>query len=132
MAKKKKPGNQPLVFEDGQYDKFRKQVKALAGHGLKNEEISEFTGIKVTSLKKYFQKELSIGRITAHLNVKQTAYRLAASGMCPPMTMFYLKTQCGWREKDPEQNNSNFDPTKLSTDDLRAIAKGKNKGVSRA
>lgn len=38
-------------------------------------------------------KDLARGRVIG------TAYRMAVSGESPAMTIFYLKTQCGWREE---------------------------------
>jgi len=41
---------------------------------------------------------LDTAHIEATATVAQTAYNLAKSGKCPVMTMFWLKTQAGWRE----------------------------------
>ena len=31
----------------------------------------------------------------------QTAFKMAISGKCPAMTIFWLKTRAGWSEKEP-------------------------------
>lgn len=38
------------------------------------------------------------GRAEASQNIRNTAYRMAISGLEPAMTIFWLKTQEGWRE----------------------------------
>ncbi len=45
------------------------------------------------------------GRALALAQVAKTAFQLATSGKCYPMTMFYLKCRGGWSETDAEVEN---------------------------
>lgn len=86
-------------------DEARSLVRELAGFGLSHEQIARVvthpkTGksISADTLKKYFSEELDEGKAGAAAEVARTAYRMAVSGEAPAMTMFWLKTQLGWRE----------------------------------
>ena len=82
----------------------RKTVRALAGYGLKHEQIVPILGIRSPkTLRKYFQSELESGRAEATAQVAQTLYRMATSGTNPGATIFWLKTQARWSERTPEE-----------------------------
>ena len=54
----------------------------------------------------------------------QTAYNLAKSGKCPVMTMFWLKTQAGWRETSRLEHAGavgTYDLSKVSDADLNQL-----------
>lgn len=96
MTDYKKPtrGRPPIpVTEDD-----RARAARLAGYGLKHDQIASELGISVSTLQRRFSAELKRGHATAAAKVAATAYELATSGTCPPMTMFWLKTRCGWKE----------------------------------
>ena|SRR3989442_14261291 len=81
----------------------RKKVKALAGYGVRQEDICAIIGLRSTkTLRKRFRKELELGVVEARANVKQAAFKLAASGRDPKSTMFWLKTHANWGRKDPD------------------------------
>ena len=90
----------------------RNTVRALAGYGLKHEEVVKMIGIRSPkTLCKYFQSELESGRAEANAQVAQTLYKMATSGAHPAATMFWLKTQARWSEKPQEELRPTVAPT---------------------
>ena len=86
-------------------DEERQLVSKLSGMGVKQSEICELIindktnrAISEDTLRKHFAAEIASGRAIAKSKVMKTAYRMAISGEVPAMTMFWLKTQAGWRE----------------------------------
>lgn len=84
-------------------NKDRKEIIELAKFGLRNTDIAVIKKIPISVLKRNCQDELTQGRITARSEVIKTAHTMAKSGDCPALTIFYLKTQCGWREKEKKE-----------------------------
>jgi hypothetical protein len=81
----------------------RRRVKALAGFGLRQEDICAIIGLRSTkTLRKRFGRELELGVVEARAQVTQAAFKLAASGRDPASTMFWLKSRARWGVKDPE------------------------------
>lgn len=86
-------------------EEARELVRELAGLGLNQEQVARIikhpnTGkpISVDTLKKYFAEDYEEGKAEAASQVARTAFQMAVSGETPAMTMFWLKTQLGWRE----------------------------------
>lgn len=77
------------------------EIEMLAGLGLTQQQIADIKGICVETLVKYAAKSYMLGKAKAIAKVSKTAFELAASGKQPSMTMFYLKTQAGWRVQQP-------------------------------
>lgn len=87
-------------------DEDRQTVRKLAGYGLTQEQIAQVIvnpstnkPISVDTLHKSMGTEFHEGHVTASAKVARTAFQMAVSGEAPAMTMFWLKTQCKWREK---------------------------------
>ena len=76
----------------------RKIVEVLVGCGLPEHEIARTLGINPKTLRKHCRWELDQGAIKAKAQVAQSAFKMAASGKYPAMTMFWLKCRAGWRE----------------------------------
>ena len=90
----------------------RSKVRALAGYGTKHEEIARMVGIRSPkTLRKHFRQELDIGHAEANAQVAQTLFKMATSGLCPPATMFWLKTRARWREKSQQEALAAVAPT---------------------
>ena len=88
----------PRKFEAS--DEQRQRVRALAGYGLKQEQIAVLVGVKSTAtLRKHFHPELVRGPIEAQHNVRRTLFKLATSGRNPGVTMYWLKRWGGWRKR---------------------------------
>jgi hypothetical protein len=79
----------------------RSAVERLSGFGLPIAQISLLVrgGISTTTLQKHFRSELASGRAKAHAKATQTLYSQAVGGNVACL-LFYLKTQCGFREVD--------------------------------
>src|SRR2546426_2802126 len=86
----------------------RKTVKALAGYGLRQEEICAIIGLRSPkTLRKRFRKEVELGVVEARANVKQAAFKQATSGHDPKATRFWLKSHANWGRKGPESELAN-------------------------
>jgi hypothetical protein len=75
-------------------------VKSMAAVGIQHDKIALKLRLRSPkTLRKHFRDELNLGAIDAHYTVGKTAFEMAKSGKCVAATIFYLKTQCGWREQ---------------------------------
>jgi hypothetical protein len=75
----------------------RLEVRKLASFGMKHEQICAILNLaSVTTLHRYFRKDLASGRLNAAVRVRGTLFKLATSGKDAGMTMFYLKTRARW------------------------------------
>jgi hypothetical protein len=79
----------------------------LTGLGLNTQQVADALGISKDTLERRVKEDENLrtalvqGRAKAATAVAETAFKLATSGDHPAMTMFWLKTRLGWREKDP-------------------------------
>ncbi len=81
----------------------RRQVRMLAGLGMKQAQIASLAGIhSAVTLRKHFRTELLEGQVAAAVKVRRTLYEMSVSGRNPAATMFWLKTRDGWSEKGKE------------------------------
>jgi hypothetical protein len=94
-------GHPPHEPNDGN----RAIVAELAAYGTTQEKIASYLKICVETLVKHYRDELDNGKTQV---IKEVAKGLVAKAKDGDLvaTMFYLKTQGRWREKDPE-----IDPT---------------------
>ena len=85
----------------------RNQVKALAGFGLRQEEICAIVGLRSPkTLRRHYGRELAAGVAEATTKVRQTAFQLAMSGRDPRSTIFWLRTRGCWsRQMDVEERS---------------------------
>lgn len=119
-------------------DDERAMVTKLAGYGLTQEEICQLiindqTGepLHRDTFRKHFLQEFNSGKTVAKMKVAKSAFQQAISGSVPAMTMFWLKTQCRWKETSEVEHTSPdgsmtpapaIDASKLSTEALKEIA----------
>lgn len=105
------------------------QVQELAGLGLTTEQIAHVTQIALRTLSRHFQEQISAGKARAIANVARTLYAMAVSGDSPASTFFYLKTQAGWKEKEPEQEKepASFNFVFTRGEEPERIKKGRSK-----
>lgn len=102
------------------------QIEKFAGAGLTIHQIASILRVPKRTFERWQSESEAIkeaierGRSVAVHNVAATAYTLAVSGECPAMTMFYLKTRAGWREKHSIEIT---EKQELSKDQLKQIAK---------
>jgi hypothetical protein len=89
-------------------DEQNSLVARLTGLGLNMQQVADALGISKDTLERRVKEDeslraaLALGRANAATAVAETAFKLATSGNHPAMTMFWLKTRLGWREKDPQ------------------------------
>ena len=89
----------------------RATVRALAGYGLKHEQIAQLIGIRSPkTLRKYFYHELASGTAEANAQVAQTLYKMATSGSDTGATIFWLKTRARWSETAQEEKRTAVAP----------------------
>jgi hypothetical protein len=87
----------------------RRSVKAMAGLGLRHQDIAVVLEIAEKTLRRHFRVELTRGAIEANAKVLQTLYGMATSGENTAATIFYAKTRCGLRER-PQEADSHWMP----------------------
>jgi hypothetical protein len=75
----------------------KRLVKALAGVGVRHEDISVKLGITPDTLVKHYSHELAEGRIEANAAVAQTLFQQAKAGNITA-AIFWMKTRAQWRE----------------------------------
>jgi hypothetical protein len=83
----------------------RRSVKAMAGLGMRHQDIAVVLDIAEKTLRKHFRVELARGAIEANAKVLQTLYGMATSGENTAATIFYAKTRCGLRERAEGDNH---------------------------
>jgi len=79
-------------------DKTRAEVQALAGFGIREDEIAIYVGIDAKTLRKYYRSELDSGHIKANAAVARALYRQAVDEGSTSAAIFWLKARAGWRE----------------------------------
>ena len=72
-------------------------VTMMSSTGIPHERQAKAIGVNSKTLRKYFKKELQVGRNRAHAEIAGALYKRALDGNVPAQ-IFYLKTQAGWRE----------------------------------
>lgn len=82
------------------------QVKKWASLGATQKMMAALLDMAEISFERMIKKSDALreaiekGRATSVMNVANVAYQQAITGKNTAMTMFYLKTQGGWREQD--------------------------------
>lgn len=93
-------GSGAIVLTDEQVETAGK----LAGIGCNLDQIAHIIGIHPATLDKIVERDervssaISKKRGEASAGVMSTAYKMAASGKCPALTIFWLKTRLRWSE----------------------------------
>lgn len=128
MAKKNKSGRPKVAIDE----KLQKTIERMAAVGMNKKNIAYCTGLSLATVKRRCSDIFRVGRAAAHYNVMNSAYEQAVSKKCPAMTMFWLKTQCGWREKDKKDIPPPIDFNNATTEELEAIKNRLDKAEHRA
>lgn len=82
------------------------EVKALAGFGIREDEIALYIGIDPKTLRKYYRNELDTGHINANAAVARSLYDQAVNGGNTAAAIFWMKARAGWREKQDHNHTS--------------------------
>jgi hypothetical protein len=81
----------------------RRQVEAMASHGVPELDICRVIGISKPTLHRWYQYELDTGHIKANSMVAQSLYQKAMGNGPSAVTacIFWLKCRAGWVEPKP-------------------------------
>lgn len=106
-------------------DKDINQLEILSGMRMPMKYIAELLGCSKDTLDnrvrddERFASAIARGRARGGFKVHDAAYKMAVSGKSPTMTIFWLKTQEGWKEPvHVEANVSGITVTKDNIQDL--------------
>jgi hypothetical protein len=91
-------GGKPAHVPDA---KSRAQVESMAGMGMRQERIAEVIGCDPKTLRKYYARDLRVGKTKASVNVANALYKMATEDRVPSAAIFWLKAQEGWSDKGP-------------------------------
>lgn len=104
-------------------DKDRKEVEALSGVGLPEEQIAMLIagGISRDTLRKYFEKELVSGKAKANSQVAKTLWQKATSGDTTA-AIWWTKTQMRWAETQKHQISGDAEnPLQIHSDAISLL-----------
>ena len=95
----------PPEYEKGfvPEDKHRELVRNMAGYGFPQDDIrlmvrnKKDEPISRSTLKKHFEHELRVGKVTANYQVAGFLFKAAKEGNISAI-IFWLKTQAKWKE----------------------------------
>src|SRR4051812_38977247 len=77
----------------------RRQVRAMSGFGIPQEQIATHLEMDAKTLRKHFRQELDRGMVEANVKVAQSPFQLATGGKNVAAAIFWMKARAGWREK---------------------------------
>lgn len=124
---RKGAGRKPFVPTDLE----RKQVEAMSGHGIPQEQIAVLVrnGIDVDTLRIHFKKELILGKAKNNVKAGQTLFQRGINGDTTAL-IFWCKTQMKWSETQNIEYSSGIPvhlaAINLSDDQLAAFVHGEN------
>jgi hypothetical protein len=72
---------------------------AMAGMGLRQEEISLLLGHTAKTVRRHYRHELTIGSIEANLRVARSLYNLAVKEGNVSACIWWTKARMGWKEQ---------------------------------
>ena len=108
-------------------DDLRRNVLAMSGFGLRQEDIALVTNLSIKTLCKHYKNELQRGKAVALAKVADTLYQQAISGNLTA-AIFYLKSQGGWSERHQIEHSGpggtplgNNDYSRLSFKELQLL-----------
>jgi hypothetical protein len=86
---------------------------AMAGMGLRQEEISLLLGHTAKTVRRHYRHELATGSIEANLRVAQSLYNLAVKEGNVTACIFWMKARANWRDRDPLDSTQDTPPTAI-------------------
>ncbi|HET7321184.1 MAG TPA: hypothetical protein VFI96_01735 [Longimicrobiaceae bacterium] len=100
----------------------RAQVAALAGFGVRQDEIALYLEIDAKTLRKHYRRELDVGTIQANTAIARRLFSAAKDEGSVPAMIFWLKARAGWSEKQQMDVTSGGDPLALTVRFVRPEA----------
>jgi len=111
----------------------RRQVEAMAGYGIPENDIACVLEIDAKTLRRHYRSELDKGHIKATAKVAENLYRKATGEGREAViaAIFWLKTRAGWKEtslhevsgKDGAPIVGEHDPCEVAKAIYRVLAK---------
>jgi hypothetical protein len=92
-------------------DEDRKKVIEWGCKGITVDDMGALLreeGIDEETVRKHFKKEIRRGRAIAHEKMGGSLYVKALSDDFPALSIFYAKTQMGWKEDNKQETNNAF------------------------
>jgi hypothetical protein len=86
--------NDPRIFDPHHADR----VLELARIGMSKQDIAADLGISLRDLTLLYRGELKKGLAHGHEPVLRKLHEIAVSGENTSLLIFYVKSQCGWRD----------------------------------
>jgi hypothetical protein len=86
--------------------KNRKEVRDMAGLGIRQSHIALFLGISARSLRRRFRTELDAGAALAEKDVLLSLYEMAVSRRNSAATIFWVKTRCAFAQSRPKSQSA--------------------------
>ena len=85
-----------------------RMIKQLSGIGVTHDMICSIAGISNPTLYKYYDEELKLGKAQSTVTVANNLFRMATGHGKEALTasIFWLKTQAGWKETDVVEINN--------------------------
>lgn len=108
-------------------DKDINQLEILSGMRMPMKYIAELLGCSKDTLDnrvrddERFASAIARGRARAGFKIHDAAYKMASSGKNPSMTIFWLKTQEGWKE--PVHLEANVTGIQVTKDNIQDLIK---------
>jgi hypothetical protein len=99
----------------------RRQVEAMAGYGIPEDDIATVLDISPKTLRKHYRKELDKGHVKATAKVAENLYRRATGEGREAVTaaIFWLKTRAGWKETSVHQLAGPMPKIVISAEDAK-------------
>ena len=107
---------QGLRFEPS--EEQRRLVRAMAGFGVRQDDIAAHLEIDAKTLRRHFRRELDRGMVEANLKVAQSLFQMATNGKNVAAAIFWMKARAGWREKNDEASALERNLDQMSLGDL--------------
>lgn len=85
---------------------MRRQVMAMAGFGIIQDEIARWLDIDDKTLRKYFRRELDIGATEANTRVAHALYTNATKHNSTAAQIWWTRARMGWKSTEVIEGNA--------------------------
>ena len=102
-------------------------VKRLSGIGITHDMICSIADISKPTLYKYYDKEIKVGKAQSTATIANNLYRMATGEGREALTasIFWLKTQAGWKETDVVEINNVSDENERFSELIKSVRQSK-------
>ncbi len=108
-------------------EEFKLKISALKSFGTPNEDIANYLGISLDTLKKFYKYELDTAQVRSNAEVANKLYKKATVDEDLTAIIFWLKTRARWSTEDSKQNKEVNEEVIREMKELRAKLDAKNK-----